>query len=78
MASAISHFSNVSSSVLTMKGVGSLTSDGGEGIGRRSVALEFADLSLSRRCSQLLNVRMHLMRCLVFLVQLSDKPEGLT
>ena len=34
MASAISHFSNVSASVLTMKGVGSLTSDGGEGIGR--------------------------------------------
>ena len=34
MASAIANFSNVSSSVLTLKGVGSLTGAGGEGIGR--------------------------------------------
>jgi len=34
MASAIANFSNVSSSVLTLKGVGSLTGGGGEGIGR--------------------------------------------
>ena len=34
MASSIANFSNVSSSVLTLKGVGSLTGGGGEGIGR--------------------------------------------
>ena len=34
MASAIANFSNVSSSVLTLKGVGSLSGGGGEGIGR--------------------------------------------
>ena len=34
MASAISNFSTVSSSVLTLKGVGSLSGGGGEGIGR--------------------------------------------